>query len=135
MENFERPNAARVDAIRGNELQTRFEALLQARAWVFAAFEQWKAAAESKDSQDVSASIVTESSTAALLQSFGGDLPNYFKMSSVDVAVGEQSVTFRPSTYAKCDRSRVRRPDVEQHDGLLLSARDRRVLEEMGALA
>ena len=131
-ETFDAPPIERVESIRGSELETKFAALLDARATVFAAFEQWKGPNEVKDSQDVSAEVVTDELTASILGSFGQDLPNLFKMSSVKLQVGEPSIQFERSSFLKCERSRLRRADVEevQWNGsrVPLTARDRRAL-------
>lgn len=129
---FEAPSQERRDEIRGNELELRFAALLSARSDVFAAFEAWKAGAEVKDSQDAIVTIATDPDTAALLLSFGEDLPNLFKFSSVEVLAGSHSISFAKSPFAKCERSRLRRPDVAEvvWEGrkVPLTARDRKVL-------
>jgi hypothetical protein len=53
-------------------------------------------------------------------------------MSWVEISVGEPGLTFRASPYAKCQRCRLRRPDVEtvEYEGELipLTDRDRQVL-------
>jgi isoleucyl-tRNA synthetase len=68
-----------------------------------------------------------------MLRSFEtGDLANYFKMSGVELSEGPESFAFRKSEFEKCERSRLRRPDVEQItiDGepRWLTARDRRAV-------
>lgn len=126
------PDNERLEAIRGSELETRFAALIEVRSMVFAEFELWKTSAETKDSQDVVVLIQTDATTKAILDSFGDDLHNLFKMSWVTVEVGQPSVAFAKSEYPKCDRSRIRRPDVQEvtWNGatVRLSARDRRAL-------
>lgn len=127
-ETFGSPSLARLGEIEGSPLQTRFAELFDYRALVFAAFETWKAESGVKDSQDVCVSISDSADIIEALRSFGEDLPNYFKMSSVELSVGEKSVKFSESTFLKCERSRLRRPDVVLVDGVPLSARDRRAL-------
>jgi len=127
-ETFSGPSLKRLGDIEGSLLQTRFAELIEYRAIVFAAFEAWKAESGVKDSQDVSVTVVDSQEVVAALKSFGDDLPNYFKMSSVDLSEGERSITFKQSTFLKCERSRLRRSDVVIVDGVPLSARDRRVL-------
>jgi isoleucyl-tRNA synthetase len=122
------PFAARLEAIEDNKLQERFAELVEYRSVVFAAFEGWKTTAEIKDSQDAIVSITDTAAVIQALKSFGDDLPNLFKMSAVELAEGERSISFRASEYLKCERSRLRRPDVSLVDGIPLSARDRRVL-------
>jgi len=128
MEEFAGVPNERLTEIEGNELQQRVAALLSARSEVFAAFETFKAGSDIRDSQDVVVSFVTDSETVATLRSFGDDLANLMKVSEVNLSEGSASISFVPSPYAKCDRSRLRRPDVTQHNGVMLSARDRKVL-------
>jgi isoleucyl-tRNA synthetase len=129
---FDAPSEERVAEIRGNELELRFAALLDARATVFAAFEAWKAFADVKDSQDVVAYVSTDAETIAILRSFGEELPNLFKMSWIHLEEGAPAVRFERSPYEKCERSRLRRPDVEpvqwNEQKVPLTARDRKVL-------
>lgn len=127
-ETFGIPSKERLEQIEGNRLQARFAELLEYRAMVFAAFEAYKAESEVKDSQDVEVSIVDSPQVIEALRSFGDELPNYFKMSWVHLTEGERAITFKPSLFLKCERSRLRRPDVELVDGVPLSARDRRAL-------
>ncbi|MFQ3669787.1 MAG: hypothetical protein SNJ61_13000, partial [Fimbriimonadaceae bacterium] len=68
------------------------------------------------------------------LTTFGDDLPVLLKMSAVELKVGPIGVEFAASPYAKCERSRLRRPDVAEVGGRMLSARDRKVLEELGQI-
>jgi isoleucyl-tRNA synthetase len=125
---FGTPDSARLDAIEGSALQTRFAELIEYRAIAFAAFEAWKTGAEVKDSQDVTVSIIDSAEVIKSLQTFGEDLANYFKMSAVELSVGERQIAFRKSEFLKCERSRLRRADVELVDGVPLTARDRKVL-------
>ncbi|MBN9502543.1 MAG: isoleucine--tRNA ligase [Armatimonadetes bacterium 55-13] len=131
---FDIPSDARMSEIEGSPLQTRFAALLAERANVFAAFEPWKAENGVKDSQDVVVSIREEGETLELLKSFESDvLANYMKMSWVELSEGPREVSFRKSEYEKCERSRLRRPDVEkvtiEGEDHFLTARDRRALD------
>ena len=59
------------------------------------------------------------------------ELALYFKMSWVHLEEGDVAIAFEESPYPKCERSRIRRPDVEEAFGALLTARDRKVLEEL----
>jgi isoleucyl-tRNA synthetase len=130
---FDEPNPARLSEIEGSPLQTRFAALLGERAEVFAAFEAWKAESGVKDSQDAMVSISASAESVGLLGSFDAyELANYFKMSWVELTVGDDSIAFRKSDYEKCERSRLRRPDVEkvviEGDEHWLTQRDRRAV-------
>lgn len=128
METFNVPSAARLDEIGGSAFETRFAVLRQVRNGVFTAYEQWKTESGVKDSQDVIATVFEPSETLERLRAFEGELANYFKMSEVNLQEGPSSAAFEPSPYLKCERSRIRRPDVELVDGVPLSARDRKVL-------
>jgi len=130
---FNQPTEARLSEIEGSPLQTRFAALLAERASVFAAFESWKVEAGVKDSQDAIAVVREQGETLNLLRSFDAEeLANYFKMSWVELSEGPREVSFRTSEYEKCERSRLRRPDVQKVtvEGTehFLSARDRRAV-------
>jgi isoleucyl-tRNA synthetase len=130
---FDAPSAERLQEIEGSELQRRFSTLRGVRDDVFAAFEQWKGTDDVKDSQDACAVLTEEGETLATLQSFSlEELATAFKLSWLELREGTPSVTFRRSDFLKCERSRLRRPDVEvvQVDGqdIPLTARDRRVL-------
>ena len=127
-ETFGEPGRDRLAQIEGSALQTRFAELLEYRGIVFTAFESWKSEGGVKDTQDVIVSISDSQEIIDCLQSFGEDLPNYLKMSWVDLSVGPRRIQFRPSEFQKCERSRIRRPDVQQVDGMWLTARDRKVL-------
>jgi isoleucyl-tRNA synthetase len=127
-ETFDVPSQERIGEIAGSNFESRFAALLSARAWVFGAFEQYKGTDGIKDSQDVIATLAGDAEWVETLRSFGDELPNLFKMSGIELVVGEAAVAFRPSPYAKCARSRLRRPDVQEVDGTHLTARDRKVL-------
>ncbi len=126
---FDVPDADRLARIEGSELQVRFGALRGVRDSVFAAFELWKGTDEVKDTQDAVATIAVEEATLETLRTFEPyELANLFKMSWVDLLQGDAGVSFRKSTFLKCERSRLRRPDVELVDGTPLTKRDRAVL-------
>lgn len=95
---------------------------------MFADFENWKQQNDVKDSQDVIVSITDSEEAIARLKSFGDDLPNLLKVSWVELNVGDPGIEFQKSDYLKCERSRLRRPDVEIVGDVALSARDRKVL-------
>jgi len=123
------PTADEAEAALGTEFDARFEEILALRSRVFAEFEPWKAASEIKDSQDVAASIHEQGAALDLLRSFSTEeLSNYLKMSWITLEEGPFEVAFHKSEYLKCERSRLRRPDVEEVDGVPLTARDRKVL-------
>lgn len=107
--------------------------LLAIRTKVFAEFELQKAKLGVKNTQEIEADLVVLAHEAKVLQAFGDDLANLFKMADVRVKSGDGfSVGFKPSSYLECSRSRLRRADVEivEIDGeqIPLSKRDREVL-------
>jgi isoleucyl-tRNA synthetase len=130
---FEVPDADQLAAIAESPRQQRFATLLGVRADVFAAFERYKGTDDVKDSQDAVATIAEGPEVLAVLRSFETDeLANLLKLSWIELAEGEPTVTFRRSEFLKCERSRLRRPDVETVavDGEMvpLTKRDRAVL-------
>jgi isoleucyl-tRNA synthetase len=132
---FGAPSAERLDEIEATQLQARFAGLLEIRARVFAQFESWKQGAGVKDSQDVVATVSANGNDLKVLRSFtDSDLATYFKMSWVEVNEAPFGAEFKPSDYPKCERSRLRRPDVQpvnlngEVQPVPLTARDRRAL-------
>jgi isoleucyl-tRNA synthetase len=136
---LEAPSADRLAEIEGSPLQTRYATVLSVREAVFASFEQWKAANDVKDSQDVKVFLTDEGETLRQLLTFTQEeLSILLKCSWVEVSEGAPDVRFEKSEYLKCERSRLRRPDVALVSGSLngsgtlenvpLTARDRRVL-------
>lgn len=128
LETFDVPDPDRLAEIEGSEFQVRFGRLLEARRWVFAAYETYKLESGAKDSQDAIAYVTDDADTIGMLRTFGEDLAIFFKMSQVVLAEGERAARFEPSPYPKCERSRLRRPDVSEVNGTYLTARDRKVL-------
>jgi isoleucyl-tRNA synthetase len=133
IQEFDAPTKQRLEEIEDSDLQERFAALIKIRDVVNAGFEAFKAGGEVKDSQDAIAKITTDEESLALLRSFDpGELAVLFKMSWMELKGGPPSLTFERSPYLKCQRSRLRRPDVElvhlNGEEVPLTARDRRVL-------
>lgn len=134
MEVLEVPSTERLAEIEASDFESRFAAVLAARAEVFASFEPWKASAGIKDSQDVVVRITDSADKLAPLQAFAPEeLANLFKMSAVELAEGPASLEFGVSNFAKCERSRLRRADVREYmspEGTdhQLTARDARAL-------
>ncbi len=133
------PDEQRLAEIEESDREGRFAGLLSVRAEVFAAFESWKAEAGVKDSQDVIVTISGSPSRLGALSQFAPpELANLFKMSWVDVNEGGEDdpivAAFRPSEHPKCERSRLRRPDVKEFkspdgtESALLTLRDARAL-------
>jgi isoleucyl-tRNA synthetase len=126
------PDRSRLQQIEGSELQTMVAELLQLRAAVFAEWETFKAEAGMKDSQDAIAVVGASAAIRQLADFFGDELPVLFKFSDVEIVDGAAGITFRPSEYSKCDRSRLRRADVTQVDYMgqpvMLTSRDRRAI-------
>ncbi|MBX3120442.1 MAG: isoleucine--tRNA ligase [Fimbriimonadaceae bacterium] len=133
METLPRVSRARLGEIQGSERERKFGSLLQTRAWVFAEYEKWKVGSGVKDSQDVRCAVTVSENDFAWLRQFDDEeLAVLFKMSWVELSHGTPTVSFSESPFRKCERSRLRRPDVEDFNGTPLTARDRKVLEEIG---
>ena len=133
---FVAPSKERLLAIEESPLQQRFAALLLARSAIFTAFETWKPTSDVKDSQDVVVTYADSGEALAFLRSFAvEDLATMLKVSWITLEDGPCAVAFTPSPHPKCERSRVRRPDVESVNGVMLSTRDQAVLRERGELA
>jgi isoleucyl-tRNA synthetase len=121
-------------------LERRFQAVFSYRDRAYARFEHWKLTSGVKDPQDVIAVLPGDDhETFALLKSFDmHELANLMKFSWVELHDSGTEFGFKESTFEKCERSRVRRPDVEivtmrnvetgEDEQVKLSARDRRAL-------
>lgn len=125
---LEPPSEERLAEIEASSLQTQFAALLEFRSRVFTEFEAWKETSDVKDSQDVRATVTDSAEVVALLSPMKDELANYLKMSAVELTVGKPGSTFSVSEYPKCERSRLRRADVREVRGVMLTERDRRAL-------
>ena len=120
---------SQIEEIGESDLLLRIAAVLEARSFINAEFELHKLKGEVKDSQDAICSYQSSESEIALLNSFEpNDLALMLKFSEVTLKIGEVQVEFATSPYLKCERCRLRRPDVTQVDGVPLSKRDRRAL-------
>lgn len=123
------PTAERLAEIEGSARQQCFAAVIAERADAFAAFEIWKPTAEVKDSQDVIVTISNSAEQLEPLRQFApSELANLFKMSEVELVEGPEAFSFRVSHHPKCERSRIRRPDVREINGHWLSERDARAV-------
>ncbi len=126
---FDEVSEDRLQDIEGSPLQARFASVWAVREDVYALFEQWKGTDDVKDSQDAIVTITESGGTLETLQTFSvAELAILFKMSDVELVDGEASASFRKSPYLKCERSRLRRADVELVDGVPLTKRDRAVV-------
>lgn len=133
LQTFDTPSKVRLEEIEGSLFQARFAAVLEVRGEIAAAFETWKAQSGIKDGQDAVVKATVPANTLQLLQTFSPhDLALYFRMSWVELSEGPFAFAFDPSPYEKCERSRIRRPDVQateiHGETILLSARDRRAI-------
>lgn len=122
---FEVPSDSRLEQIQGSQLQADFAALLSIRNDVFAQFEIWKGGQDVKDSQDVIVTFGVTGSHREALDRWKDDLAVFFKMSEVRIEDGDTPIRFEISPYEKCDRSRLRRADVQVVNEMKLTARDR----------
>jgi isoleucyl-tRNA synthetase len=120
-----------------SETFKRIQALRSAMGYIYTHFDEWKKSNGNPNSQDVDVTINSHSITnLERLVDFGEMLPLLLRFASVVVVDGpagsSEPPTFRTSELLKCERSRVRRADVEptQWNGSVvpLSARDRRAL-------
>jgi isoleucyl-tRNA synthetase len=115
--------------------------LLHVRDLVAVRMEEWKSTVGIKDTQDVAVTMTVDSNDFTILNRFvndRNDLANFLRVAHADLIERTGGVLSQPiielskSTYEKCERSRIRRADVEpvQWNGSLvpLSARDRRAL-------
>lgn len=100
--------------LRASELVKRFETLFAFRDRLYAAMEKWKTQAGVKDSQDVVARAAVPAEVRDELIRFGGDLPTLLRLSWIQLEEGVAEPQFQPSTFEKCERCRLRRPDVKQ---------------------
>jgi len=133
IETFNAPSEERMASIEESALQGRFATLKIVREQVLAAFEPYKGTEGIKDTQDVIVTLTDDGDAIAALRSFAEyDLANYFKVSWVELREGEDGIEFRPSPYPKCERSRLRRPEVAevefQGERIMLTPRDRRAV-------
>lgn len=135
---YERRSSVFIDSLQSpdgpydQELNKRVRRMLEIRESVAAAIEEWKPSAGIKDTQDIDVALTASADDATVLNSFGGELAVFFRVASVSVSEGAAKIELSKSGFEKCERSRVRRADVEmtQWNGSMvpLSARDRRAL-------
>jgi isoleucyl-tRNA synthetase len=106
-----------------------YDWLIDFREEIFQKLEAWKTEQGIKDSQDVLVQIEADKETCDKLSSFAEDLPNLLRVSWVELKEADSTAfRFDKSPYLRCERSRLRRPDVEEVNGVPLTKRDRRVL-------
>lgn len=121
-----------LDTFQASPTNKQVQTLLKIRGEVFAEFERWKVVSGIKDSQDIEVELHGEADDIQLLAAFGEDLANLFKMARVTLDVGPAKVEFKASPWPKCDRSRLRREDIEnvtiEGQTFALTSRDRRAL-------
>lgn len=111
------------------QLLDRFQQLLDFKDRLYVQMESWKTVNGIKDSQDILVKVRTNQTLANVLQSFGAELSTMLRISWVEMEVSEEEIfEFQESPYLKCERSRLRRPDVELVNDVPLSLRDRTVL-------
>ena len=106
-----------------------YDWLIDFREEIFQKLEAWKTEQGIKDSQDVTVHVQADKETCDKLASFGDDLPNLLRVSWVELREADSTdFGFSKSPYLRCERSRLRRPDVEEVNEVPLTKRDRRVL-------
>jgi isoleucyl-tRNA synthetase len=122
METLEPGTAAHIDEV-------DFDFLIQFRERLFAELESWKVSAGVKDSQDVVVHAYVDNEYRERLTAFGTDLSTFLRISWIELETSEEErFEFAESHYLRCERSRLRRPDVQEVDGVPLTRRDREVL-------
>ncbi len=115
--------------IRSSQLFERLSVFFGFRDSCYVELEAWKSESGVKDTQDVVVQAHVDPALASTLASFGEELPTMMRVSWVNlVEASERKFEFAISQYMKCERSRIRRPDVEMVNGVPLSARCRKVL-------
>lgn len=117
---------------RDSTLQARVSRMLEVRGEMSVALEAWKQENGVKDSQDVEVVLHAHGYDHEALDFFRDDLATFFRVAAVHVHEGQPAYTFKVSELEKCDRSRVRRPGVQEvewnGETVRLSPRDRRAL-------
>lgn len=120
---------AEAKQIRSSELFWRLNSFFDFRDRMYAEMETWKAKSGVKDSQDIYVRAGVDASMLKTLESFSSELPTMLRVSWVELKDSRDwFFEFSQSPYLKCERSRIRRPDVEIVNGVPLSARCRKVL-------
>ncbi len=118
-----------IDDSSNMKLLEKFETLFEFKDRLYVQLESWKSLNGIKDTQDVSVRAHTIPAVKNLLASFGADLPTMLRISWIEfLDSDEEKFEFEESKFLKCERSRLRRPDVEMANGTPLSKRDRMVL-------
>jgi isoleucyl-tRNA synthetase len=123
------PSEERLLQIEASEVQVRFARLISYRAEIFALLDEWRKGGEVKNNQEVLIDLTDSEENIAFLNVFTpANLANYFKVSWLNLSVGERKVEFSKTPYPQCVRSKVYRPDVTEVQGHMLSERDRKVV-------
>ncbi len=123
------PTAERLAELAASPIQNRYGAILTERADCYAEYEKWKVEAGVKDPQDAIVTVSNDADQLSALREIDSyELANLYKMSWVELVEGPEGFTFKASEHPKCERSRIRRPDVEEVNGHMLTKRDRRAL-------
>jgi hypothetical protein len=123
------PSEERLLQIEASEVQVRFARLISYRAEIFALLDEWRKGGEVKNNQEVLIDLTDSEENIAFLNVFTpADLANYFKVSWLNLSVGDRKVSFSKTPYPQCVRSKVYRPDVIEVQGHMLSERDRKVV-------
>jgi isoleucyl-tRNA synthetase len=117
---------------RDTTLQARVSRMLEVRGEMSVALEAWKQEHGVKDSQDVEVTLHAHGYDHEALDFFRDDLATFFRVAAVHIHEGQPEYAFKVSELEKCERSRVRRPGVQDvalnGETVRLSPRDRRAL-------
>jgi len=88
------------------------ERLIAVRDRMNARLETWRNESGIKDPSEVAVEVTLLAEDMQALRSFGDDLPMLMKVAEVTVAEGEELFRFRRSDLVRCERCRLRKPDV-----------------------
>lgn len=110
-------------SLRTSDLIRRFETLFAFRDRLYAEMEKWKAQSGVKDSQDIVAKAMVPAEVRDELIRFGGELPTLLRLSWIQLEEGSGEPQFERSAFKKCERCRLRRPDVKQRGDHVLCER------------
>lgn len=132
LESIRALSQAELQRIRDSGLHKSVARMLDLRDFSAVQLETWKKAHEIRDTQDIDVTLTCPASDVLLLKPFNRDLATFYRVASVTVNEGDLGTSFEPSNFVKCERSRIRRPDVAMvewnGEKIPLSARDRRAL-------
>lgn len=112
--------------IENSSLFSRMKEFLRFKDRLYAELEAWKNTSGVKDMQDIYVKVYAPTESLKVLTTFGNELPTILRVSWLELLDSEEEkFEFAASEFAKCERCRLRRPDVENVNGVPLCKRDR----------